>query len=61
MTPVSPNPPLPAAYRAIACGADVNHAYTSQPAAQLVWEANMQVRAALLGGWNMMHTVLPHF
>ncbi|KAL4436335.1 hypothetical protein ABPG77_009897 [Micractinium sp. CCAP 211/92] len=31
-----------AAYHAIACGAEVNHSYSSQPAAQLVWEANMQ-------------------
>ncbi|KAL4420567.1 hypothetical protein ABPG75_010223 [Micractinium tetrahymenae] len=33
---------IKAAYRAIACGTDVNHSYSSQPAAQLVWEANMQ-------------------
>lgn len=37
-----PRAPRPPAYRAIACGADVNHSYSSQPAAQLVWEANLQ-------------------
>lgn len=32
---------LAAAYHAIACGADVNHSYSGQAAAQLVWEANL--------------------
>ncbi|KAI3430848.1 hypothetical protein D9Q98_009258 [Chlorella vulgaris] len=31
-----------AAYHAIACGADVNHSYHTQPAARAVWECNLQ-------------------
>ncbi|PSC71679.1 ADP-ribosylation factor GTPase-activating AGD1 [Micractinium conductrix] len=51
------------AYRAIACGADVNHAYTSQPAAQLVWEANMQAGGGAdqpLSPTNLGHTNVLH-
>lgn len=56
-------PALPVAYRAIACGADVNHSYSTQPAAQLVWEANLQAGGEAdqpLSPTNLGHTNVLH-
>ena len=61
-TPCSPPRP-PAAYHALACGANANHPYNSQPAAQLVWEANMQAGGAEdqpLSPSNLGHSSVLH-